>query len=113
MNEKLLHEVYVHLTEELWYICTDFLKDEKNAYWWQQFLKYNAFCRARDNGYVRCDMMWWAPTWFPDHPLAWVSAFKESLWWEKIEQWGSYDLVLNPRLYKCFDIYTSARHKKH
>ena len=85
----------------------------KNAYGWQQFLKYNAFCRARDNGYARCDMMWWAPTWFPDHPLAWVSAFKESLWWEKIEQWGSYDLVLNKWLYKCFDLYTSARHKKH
>ena len=58
-------------------------------------------------------MMWWAPTWFPDHPLTGVSAFKESLWWEKIEQWGSYDLVLNSWLYKCFDMYTSARHKKH
>ena len=58
-------------------------------------------------------MMWWSPTWFPDHPLTGVSAFKESLWWEKIEQRWSYDLVLNKWLYKCFDFYTSARRKKH
>lgn len=95
--------IYLYWFSERW----------NNAYWWQQFLKYKAFCWARDNWYARCDMMWWAPTWFPDHPLTWVSAFKESLWWEKIEQWGSYDLVLNPILYKCFDMYTWLRHKKH
>ncbi len=101
LDEKTL--IYLYGFSERW----------NNAYWWQQFLKYNAFCRARDHWYERCDMMWWAPTWFTNHPLAWVSAFKESLGWEKIEQRWSYDLVLNPILYKCFDFYTSLRHKKH
>lgn len=63
------------------------------------FLKFKIFGRAREQGIKICDMMGGAPTWFPDHPLAWVSAFKESLWWTKIEVFGSYDTVLQPVLY--------------
>lgn len=78
---------------------------------WHHYLKFKIFGRARDNGFTYCDMLWWAPTWFPEHPLASVSMFKESLWWMKIERYGSYDLILNPILYKLFKIYTRFREK--
>ena len=74
-------------------------------------MKFKIFGHARKNGKTYVDMMWWAPTWFPEHPLNWVSKFKESLWWTKIEQYGSYDLVLKPTLYKLSKLYFNARHK--
>ena len=73
------------------------------------YLKYKMFSRARDNGFLYCDLMWGAPTGFPKHPLTSVSEFKESLGWIKIEQYGSYDLVLNPVLYGLFKIYHKLR----
>lgn len=66
---------------------------------WHHFLKFKIFGRAREQWIKICDMMGWAPTWFPDHPLTWVSAFKESLGGTKIEVFGSYDMVLQPLLY--------------
>ncbi len=66
---------------------------------WHHFLKFKIFGRAREQGIKTCDMMGGAPTWFPDHPLAGVSKFKESLGWTKIEVFGSYDVVLRPLLY--------------
>jgi lipid II:glycine glycyltransferase (peptidoglycan interpeptide bridge formation enzyme) len=54
-------------------------------------------------------MMGGAPTGFPEHPLAGVSAFKESLGGSKIELYGNFDLVLNPFLYKVFRRYTNSR----
>lgn len=78
--------------------------------WWHHYLKYKIFWRARDNGFSYCDMMWWAPTGFDNHPLSSVSAFKESLWWMKIEQYWSYDIVLNPFLYKIFKKYYEFKH---
>jgi lipid II:glycine glycyltransferase (peptidoglycan interpeptide bridge formation enzyme) len=79
--------------------------------WWHHFLKFKIFWRARENDFTYVDMMWWAPTWFPEHSLTSVSAFKESLWWIKIEQYGSYDIVLNKFLYKVFERYTKLRGK--
>jgi hypothetical protein len=79
--------------------------------WWHHFLKFKLFARARDNWFTYCDMLWWAPTWFPEHPLTSVSAFKESLWWMKIELYGSYDMILNKILYKLFSWYTQYREK--
>ncbi len=73
------------------------------------YLKYRMFSWARDNGFLYCDLMGGAPTWFPKHHLTSVSAFKESLWWMKIEQYGSYDLVLNPLLYRIFKWYHRLR----
>ena len=73
------------------------------------YLKYRMFSRARDNGFLYCDLMGGAPTGFPKHHLASVSAFKESLGWIKIEQYGSYDLVLNPVLYNLFKLYHKLR----
>ena len=82
-----------------------------NNIWWHHYLKFKIFGHARKNGKTYVDMMWWAPTWFPEHPLNGVSKFKESLWWTKIEQYGSYDLVLKPTLYKLSKLYFNARHK--
>ena len=67
------------------------------------------FSRARDNGFLYCDLMGGAPTGFPEHPLSSVSEFKESLGGIKIEQYGSYDLVLNPVLYNFFKLYYKLR----
>jgi len=73
------------------------------------YLKYRMFSRARDNGFLYCDLMWWAPTWFDKHPLSSVSSFKESLGWIKVEQYGSFDIILNPILYWLFKLYYKIR----
>ncbi len=75
----------------------------------QHFLKFELFSRARENGFTMVDTGGWAPTGFPKHPLASVSAFKESLGGTKIEQYGSYDIVLNKLLYWVFKKYYQWR----
>ena len=70
------------------------------------YLKYGMFEWARDHGFEYCDLMGGAPTGFPEHPLAWVSKFKESLWGMKREFYGNFDLVLNPLLYYTFKLLT-------
>lgn len=65
----------------------------------QHFLKFKLFSRARENGFRSVDTGGWAPTGFPKHPLASVSAFKESLGGTKSELYGNYDIVLNRFLY--------------
>jgi lipid II:glycine glycyltransferase (peptidoglycan interpeptide bridge formation enzyme) len=82
-----------------------------NNIWWHHYLKFKTFGYARKNGKTYVDMMWWAPTWFPEHSLVWVSKFKESLWGTKIEQYWSYDLVLKPTIYKLSKFYFSITHK--
>lgn len=69
------------------------------------FLKFKIFQYAREKQIQYVDAMWWAPTGFPDHHLKGVSDFKESLWWEKIEYYGNFDLVLNPFTYWIFKQY--------
>lgn len=64
-----------------------------------QFIKFKMFTRAREQGIQYMDLFGWAPTWFPEHPLTSVSAFKESLWGTKVEWYGNYDIILNPTLY--------------
>lgn len=78
--------------------------------WWHHYLKFRIFWQARKSWMTYVDMLWWAPTWFPEHPLNWVSKFKESLWGTKIEQYGSYDLVIRPLLYKIFKTYFNFKH---
>ncbi len=65
----------------------------------QHFLKFKLFSRARNNGLSSVDTGGGAPTGFPEHPLASVSAFKESLGGTKTELLGSYDIVFNKFLY--------------
>lgn len=74
------------------------------------FLKFKIFSRAREKWITTCDMMGWAPTWFPEHPLTGVSKFKESLGGTKIEMFGSYDLVLRPLWYRIMKrVYTMRK----
>ena len=79
--------------------------------WGHHYLKYGMFEWARDHGFEFCDLMWWAPTGFPDHPLVGVSKFKESLWGMKWEFYGNYDLVLNHFLYYSFKFLTWIKKK--
>lgn len=75
----------------------------------QHFLKFKLFSRARDNGFITVDTGGGAPTGFPKHELASVSAFKESLGGTKTELFGSYDIVLNKFLYWAFKLYYKIR----
>lgn len=75
----------------------------------QHFLKFKLFSWARENGYRSVDTGGGAPTGFSEHPLTSVSAFKESLGGTKIEQYGSYDIVLNRFLYWVFKQYYKLR----
>jgi lipid II:glycine glycyltransferase (peptidoglycan interpeptide bridge formation enzyme) len=75
----------------------------------QQYMKFKIFTRGRANGFTICDMMGGAPTGFPEHELASVSAFKESMGGNKTEYFGNFDLLLNPRLYKIFKGYYSRK----
>ncbi|MFA6256439.1 MAG: GNAT family N-acetyltransferase [Candidatus Absconditabacterales bacterium] len=75
----------------------------------QHFLKFKLFSRARDNGFHLVDTGGGAPTGFPKHPLASVSAFKESLGGTKSEQYGSYDMVFNKFLYRAFKLWYRLR----
>jgi len=68
----------------------------------QHFLKFKFFSRAREHGFKTVDTGGGSPTGFPEHPLAGVSAFKESLGGTKTELYGSYDIVLNSVLYRVF-----------
>ena len=82
-----------------------------NNLWVQHFLKFKLFSRARDNGFSVVDTWGGSPTGFLKHPLAGVSAFKESLGGTKIEQYGSYDIVVNKFLYRVFKWYHRLLHK--
>jgi len=77
--------------------------------WWHHFLKFKIFGYAREKWFTYVDMMGGAPTGFDDHPLTWVSKFKESLGGIKIEQYGSYDIVLNPFVYFLYKIYLKIK----
>lgn len=76
---------------------------------WQQYLKFKIFARGREEWFATCDMMWGAPTGFPEHELASVSAFKESMWGIKTEYTGNFDIIFNPLLYKTFKLIFKIR----
>jgi len=78
--------------------------------WWQQYAKFKIYQRARERGFTHYDTMWWAPTGFPEHELASVSAFKESMWGNKVEYMGNYDIVLNKPMYKLLKWYYQQKH---
>ncbi|HOG15256.1 MAG TPA: peptidoglycan bridge formation glycyltransferase FemA/FemB family protein [Candidatus Absconditabacterales bacterium] len=76
------------------------------------YLKFKIFGHARKLGMTYVDMLGGAPTGFPTHPLNGVSRFKESLGGTKIEQYGSYDLIIRPRLYKLFKFYFKLKNRE-
>ncbi len=78
--------------------------------WGQQYAKFKIYNWARERGFTHYDTMWWAPTWFPEHELASVSAFKESMGGSKIEYMGNYDIVLNKPIYKLLKWYYQQKH---
>lgn len=97
-GEMIAGSICVHDADRITYLY-GFADRKYSNIGGHHFLKFKIFGRAREQGIKICDMMGWAPTGFPDHPLAWVSAFKESLWWTKIEVFGSYDMIIQPLLY--------------
>ncbi len=86
-----------------------FADRQKNNVGGQQYMKFKIFTRGREHGFTTCDMMWWAPTGFPEHELASVSAFKESMGGIKTEYYGNYDIVLQSWIYKFFKRYYSRK----
>ena len=89
-----------------------FSNREYSNIWGHHYLKFKIFGHARKLWMTYVDMLGWAPTGFPTHPLNGVSRFKESLWWTKIEQYGSYDLIIRPRLYKLFKFYFKLKNRE-
>lgn len=78
---------------------------EVSRLWWHPFLKYRIFEFVRDNKWLKhCDSMGWAATWDKKSALASVARYKQSLWWKTVDYYGSYDIVLNPLLYKLFSM---------
>lgn len=76
----------------------------------QQYAKFKIYNWWREHGFTHYDTMWWAPTGFPEHELAGVSAFKESMGWIKTEYMWNYDIILNKTLYKIFKYYYQQKH---
>jgi len=73
------------------------------------FLKFKTFWWARENWFSCVDTMWGSPTGFPEHDLTAVTEFKESLGGQKIELFGSFDIVFNKILYKVFKLWYKFR----
>lgn len=70
--------------------------------WWHHFLKYEMFKWGSVNWFKSADLLWVAPTWYANHHLDWVTNFKQSLWWTKIEFLWNFDYILNNKLYETF-----------
>lgn len=72
--------------------------------WWHHLLKREIFYWCKTNWINFADLLWVSPSWYDDHHLKWVSNFKESLWWKKIEYLWNFDLVFNFNLYEWFKL---------
>jgi len=102
-DEIIAGTIWVYDNKNL--ICLYWFVNRKHTNsWWQQYLKYKIFNRWKENWFRTCDLMWWSPTWFPEHELAGVSAFKESMWWTKVDYYWNFDIVLNKYLYRLFKL---------
>lgn len=99
LEDRMIAGTICLFADKMIYCPYGFFDRNVNKIGVQHFLKYKLFLRAREHGYRAVDTGGGAPTGFPNHPLASVSAFKESLGWTKTELFGSYDIVLNRFLY--------------
>lgn len=99
LNGRMIAWTICLFADKLIYCPYGFYDREYNKMWVQHFLKFKLFTRAREHGFKTVDTGGGAPTGFPKHPLASVSAFKESLGWKKSELYWSYDIILNKILY--------------
>ena len=109
MEGKMIAGTICLFTEKMVYCPYGFYDREYNKIGVQHFLKYKLFSRAREHGYRSVDTGGGAPTGFPKHPLASVSAFKESLGGTKSELYGSYDIVCNRFQYWVFKLWYRVR----
>jgi lipid II:glycine glycyltransferase (peptidoglycan interpeptide bridge formation enzyme) len=75
----------------------------------QQYAKFMIYNWARERGFTTYDTMWGAPTGFPEHELASVSAFKESMGGYKMDYIGNFDIILNKPIYKLLKRYYLKR----
>jgi len=109
-GELIAGSICIHDADRITYLY-GFADRKYSNIGWHHFLKFKIFSRAREQWIRICDMMGWAPTWFPDHPLTGVSKFKESLGGTKIEVFGSYDMVFQPLLYWMMKLIYTLRNK--
>ncbi len=96
------------------YIYDNFKKRVVYLYWFSDrspsyknlgahyLLKFEIWKEAKSLWYKSFDLFGASPTWNEKHSLFAVSKFKESLWWDKIEYYGSFDIVKNFLLYNLF-----------
>lgn len=92
-----------------------YIKDYENKtaiylYWWtdrsfsnrgaSHLLHLEAYKSLQQEWFNTIDLLWWWPTWFPNHKLSSVSVFKEWFGWQKIDYIWSYDIVYKPIIYK-------------
>ncbi len=104
LENKMIAWTICLFTDKMIYCPYGFYDREYNKIWVQHFLKFKLFTRAREHDYRTVDTGGGAPTGFPKHPLASVSAFKKSLGGTKTELYGSYDIVLNRFQYWLFKL---------
>ncbi len=104
-GEILAWSICVYDSKQCFVCLYGFADRDFAKVWLNHFLKFKTFVWARENGFDYVDTMGGWPLWFEKHSLALVTEFKQSLWGQKIEYRGSYDLVLNKFLYKVFKFY--------
>ena len=104
MDGEMIAGTICIFNDKMIYCPYGFFDRKFNTIGVQHFVKFKLFLRARENGYRAVDTGGGAPTGFPEHTLAGVSEFKESLGGTKSELYGSYDIVLNTCLYLVFKL---------
>ena len=72
--------------------------------WGHYFLKLEMFKYLKNRWIKKVDLLWVSPTWYENHHLWWVNQFKHSLWWEHIEYFWNYDIVLNKLAYNLLKL---------
>ncbi len=84
-------------------------KDFKNI--WASHFLHVEICKILQAWWINfIDLLWWWPTWYPDHHLAWVGTFKEGFGWTKVDYLWSCDIVYRPVLYTLRKILRALHH---
>lgn len=106
-NEIVAWAIYLTDTEQktaiYLYWWTD--KTHRNS-WASQLLHREIMNLLQHKWFETIDLLWWWPTWFPEHHLSSVWTFKEWFGWDKIDYIWSYDIPYKKLLYK---IWTTLR----
>jgi lipid II:glycine glycyltransferase (peptidoglycan interpeptide bridge formation enzyme) len=110
-NQVVAWAIYItDYTKKVWiYLYGWTNKDHRNS-WASQLLHREIMSILQSQWIETIDLLWWWPTWYPNHHLASVGTFKEWFGWEKIDYVGSYDIVYKPLLYKIRKIVRLLSH---